>query len=67
MNIKLSTWLLIFFLFLAWSAVAPHDRLTWWLEASPALLALFVLVGACLAQLFLARLHDRQLDALERN
>ena len=33
-------WLIIFFLVLAWSAVNPHDRLTWWLEVAPALLAL---------------------------
>jgi putative membrane protein len=36
-------WLIIFFLVLAWSAVNPHDRLTWWLEVAPALLALIVL------------------------
>jgi putative membrane protein len=30
---------------LAWSAVAPYDRLTWWLEVAPVLLALPVLAG----------------------
>lgn len=28
----------------AWSAIAPHDRLTWWLEVFPVLIALPVLV-----------------------
>ncbi len=37
------TWLAVFFAVLAWSAVAPTDRLTWWLEVSPALVALVVL------------------------
>ena len=36
-------WLAVFFLVLAWSAFRPHDRLTWWLEVAPALLALVVL------------------------
>jgi putative membrane protein len=31
------------FLVLAWSAWQPYDRLTWWLEVSPALAALVVL------------------------
>lgn len=26
-----------------WSAIAPHDRLTWWLETTPALLGLVIL------------------------
>ncbi len=36
-------WLAVFFAVLAWSAIAPTDRLTWWLEVSPALVALLVL------------------------
>ncbi len=34
----------IFFLVLAWSAWKPHDYPTWWLEVSPALAALVVLL-----------------------
>ena len=45
MNIKLLTWLLIFFLVLTWSAIQPYDRLTWWLEVAPALVALVVLAA----------------------
>ncbi len=37
-------WLLTFFAVLAWSAIAPYDRLTWWLEVAPALLALVLMV-----------------------
>lgn len=29
----------------AWSAVAPHDRFTWWLEVTPAVVALAVLAA----------------------
>jgi len=36
-------WLACFFGVLAWSALRPHDYLTWWLEVSPALVALVVL------------------------
>jgi len=43
MNWKPATWLVIFFACLAWSAVSPHDRVTWWLEVLPALLGLAVL------------------------
>ena len=38
-------WLGIFFAVLAWSAWQPHDRLTWWLEVLPALVALVVLAA----------------------
>lgn len=38
-------WLVIFFLVLFWSAINPFDRLTWWLEVVPALLALLVLAA----------------------
>ena len=36
-------WLLIFMAVLIWSAIAPYDRLTWWLEVAPALIALVIL------------------------
>lgn len=36
-------WLLVFFAVLLWSAWRPHDYPTWWLEVSPALLALAIL------------------------
>jgi putative membrane protein len=38
-------WLAIFALVTIWSYVAPHDRLTWWLESAPALIALAVMVA----------------------
>jgi putative membrane protein len=37
-------WLSIFFAVLAWSAWQPHDYPTWWLEVSPALVALVLLL-----------------------
>jgi len=36
-------WLIIYALVLAWSAIGPKDRFTWWLEVSPALIGLAVL------------------------
>ncbi len=30
---------------LVWSGIGPHDRLTWWLEVTPALLGLIVLAA----------------------
>jgi len=36
-------WLAVFFAVLGWSAVDPFDRLTWWLEVAPAVLALVLL------------------------
>ncbi|UTW11193.1 DUF2238 domain-containing protein [Marinobacterium rhizophilum] len=36
-------WLLVFGTVLLWSAIAPRDRLTWWLEVLPALVALVLL------------------------
>ena len=33
-------WLLVFLGVLVWSAIGPHDRPTWWLEALPAMLGL---------------------------
>ncbi len=35
--------LLLFILVLVWSAIGPKDRLTWWLEVMPGLIALVVL------------------------
>lgn len=37
-------WLTIFLVSLAWSGWQPHDYPTWWLEVSPAIIALIVLV-----------------------
>lgn len=31
---------------LTWSAIAPHDRLTWWLEVVPALIGAAILIGS---------------------
>jgi putative membrane protein len=38
------TWLAIFFSVLVWSAMAPYDGLTWFLEVTPALVALVLLL-----------------------
>lgn len=38
-------WLILFFAALIWSGIEPKDRLTWWLEAAPALIA-FLLLAA---------------------
>ncbi len=38
-----SLWLLIFAVVLIWSAIDPKERLTWWMEVLPALLALALL------------------------
>ena len=38
-------WCAIFAVVLVWSFVAPKDRLTWWLESVPALIALVVLAA----------------------
>ena len=38
-------WLAVFFAALAWSALNPHDRLTWWLEIIPALVGLVLLAS----------------------
>ena len=37
-------WLLVFFSVFAWSAIAPADRLTWWLEVLPAILGFAILL-----------------------
>jgi putative membrane protein len=39
----IAIWLLIFFSFLLWSGLNPHDRFTWVLEVAPALIGLAVL------------------------
>ena len=43
MNVKVAAWLLVFLSVLVWSAIAPADRLTWWMEVIPALIGLVVL------------------------
>ncbi len=45
MNVRTAGWLTVFCVVLVWSAVEPYDRLTWWLEVLPALLALGVLAA----------------------
>ena len=37
-------WLLVFLVVLLWSAINPHDRITWWLEVAPALIGLGLIV-----------------------
>ncbi len=41
-----ATWLLLFFSVLIWSWIHPKDRLTWWLEALPALIGFAVLLAS---------------------
>lgn len=36
-------WLIVFCAFLIWSGIKPHDYFTWFLEVSPALIALVIL------------------------
>jgi putative membrane protein len=36
-------WIVVFVVALGWSAIAPHDYPTWWLEVTPALVAALVL------------------------
>jgi putative membrane protein len=45
MNFKVLAWLSVFGGFFVWSAIEPYDRLTWWLEVMPAIIALLVLAG----------------------
>ncbi len=40
-----ATWLLVYFSVLIWSAIRPHDYMTWALEVAPAILGLIVLVA----------------------
>lgn len=44
MDKKVLAWLGIFFAVLAWSAIGPADRVTWWLEVIPALAGFVILV-----------------------
>jgi putative membrane protein len=44
MNVKTAGWLIIFFAVLIWSAIAPADRITWWMEVVPALIGLVILL-----------------------
>jgi len=43
--LKTSLWLAIFLAVLAWSAVDPHDYLTWCLEVAPAIIGVLVLAA----------------------
>jgi putative membrane protein len=40
---KTFLWLGIFFVVLFWSGIEPKDRLTWFLEAGPAIISLIVM------------------------
>ena len=44
MNIKILIWVAVFLAVLIWSAVAPADRPTWWMEVIPALLGFVILL-----------------------
>lgn len=44
MDKKVLIWLVVFFLVLAWSAIEPADRVTWWLEVVPAIAGLVILI-----------------------
>lgn len=37
-------WWVTFLAFLTWSGVAPYDRLTWWMEVLPAIMAFVVML-----------------------
>jgi putative membrane protein len=45
MDFKVLAWLAIFTGFFVWSAIEPLDRLTWWLEVLPAIIALALLAA----------------------
>jgi putative membrane protein len=38
-------WLIIFFSVFIWSAIEPHDRITWFLEVAPAVIGLIVIIS----------------------
>jgi len=44
MNIKILIWVAVFLAVLVWSAIAPADRPTWWMEVIPALLGFVILL-----------------------
>ena len=39
-----TAWIIIFLAVLAWSGYEPHDYPTWWLEVTPAIIALVVVI-----------------------
>ncbi|MDA0788934.1 MAG: DUF2238 domain-containing protein [Proteobacteria bacterium] len=43
-RIGICLWLLVYGIVLLWSAIEPKDRITWWLEVSPAMIGLVILV-----------------------
>lgn len=43
LTVRSGLWLAVFFAVLIWSAIAPFDRLTWWLEVAPALIGLVLM------------------------
>jgi putative membrane protein len=43
MRIKPLIWVVVFMSVLAWSAIAPADRMTWWMEVIPAILGFVIL------------------------
>lgn len=43
LTVRSGLWLAVFFAVLIWSAIAPYDRLTWWLEVAPALIGLVLM------------------------
>jgi len=44
LDFRVLIWVAIFLSVLTWSAIAPADRLTWWMEVIPALLGFVILV-----------------------
>ena len=69
MNRLQVSWIAVFTAVLIWSGIAPHDRITWWLEVAP------VLVGALIGTLtyssfrlspLLYRLESSQDHGLEK-
>jgi len=44
MNFKALIWVAVFLSVLAWSAIGPADRLTWWMEVIPAIAGFVILL-----------------------
>jgi len=44
LGFKALIWVAVFLSVLTWSAIAPADRLTWWMEVIPALIGFVILV-----------------------
>ena len=44
MNKNVLIWVSVFLLVLAWSAIEPADRVTWWMEVIPALVGFAILI-----------------------